>query len=316
MARIHRPKWDTNPHLVYPHDKPPAAPGCVVLVQRDGLRCLARVKSFRDNVYTLTAHADAGQEKRSSLEEIQRSSTERGAEALQHVINGPKPETQTWTIALTADGPADRWRDAVCDDCVVCSAHPFNVALECRCSVPCVCAQCAADLDRCPQCRATVNKDRWLRNYGEGNLFSIETAFDLRPVQLFVRSLLGQTWTIESFLEWRITDFKRAFLTKTGVPVNQQRLLCGGLQLDDDGFALRAYGVERDTTFHIVLRLTGDKIHLLASAVCSLLAHPSFACGIKNSIRAMVPFVLPDQMNGATKRCTAPSLPLLQLGHT
>ena len=49
---------------------------------------------------------------------------------------------------------------------------------------------------------------------------------------------------------------RRKIAEKEGVPVDQQRLIFGGKQLDSDK-TLADYDVQEDATFHMVLRLRG-----------------------------------------------------------
>ena len=57
-------------------------------------------------------------------------------------------------------------------------------------------------------------------------------------------------------LQWTTTELKTALQCKTNIPVDLQRLIFNGKQLDD--FAqLPAAGVRKDSTIHLVLRLMG-----------------------------------------------------------
>jgi len=56
--------------------------------------------------------------------------------------------------------------------------------------------------------------------------------------------------------EETIEDIKKKIAEKEGVPVDQQRLIFGGKQLDSDK-TLADYDVQEDSTFHMVLRLRG-----------------------------------------------------------
>ena len=51
-------------------------------------------------------------------------------------------------------------------------------------------------------------------------------------------------------------DFKAQIEEQEGIPVNQQRLVYAGKQLEDSR-PLRDYNVGRDSTVHLVLRLLG-----------------------------------------------------------
>mmetsp|Transcript_73416 Transcript_73416/g.147842 ORF Transcript_73416/g.147842 Transcript_73416/m.147842 type:complete len:131 (+) Transcript_73416:92-484(+) len=75
-------------------------------------------------------------------------------------------------------------------------------------------------------------------------------------MQLMVKTLDGKTVTVEAEEEDTIEDIKNKIMEKEGVPVDQQRLIFGGKQLDSDK-TLADYDVQEDSTFHMVLRLRG-----------------------------------------------------------
>jgi ubiquitin len=77
-------------------------------------------------------------------------------------------------------------------------------------------------------------------------------------MQLMVKTLDGKTVTVEAEEEDTIEDIKNKIMEKEGVPVDQQRLIFGGKQLESD--KTRAdYDVQEDSTFHMVLRLRGGE---------------------------------------------------------
>jgi hypothetical protein len=53
-----------------------------------------------------------------------------------------------------------------------------------------------------------------------------------------------------------IEELKNKIMEKEGVPVDQQRLIFGGKQLDSTK-TLADYDVQEDSTLHMVLRLRG-----------------------------------------------------------
>lgn len=71
-----------------------------------------------------------------------------------------------------------------------------------------------------------------------------------------VKTLDGKTVTVEAEEEDTIEDIKNKIMEKEGVPVDQQRLIFGGKQLESDK-TLADYDVQEDSTFHMVLRLRG-----------------------------------------------------------
>lgn len=56
--------------------------------------------------------------------------------------------------------------------------------------------------------------------------------------------------------EGTVGDVKAQFRDKAGTPVDQQRLIYGGHELEDMK-TLKEYNIEKDSTLHLVLRLPG-----------------------------------------------------------
>lgn len=77
-------------------------------------------------------------------------------------------------------------------------------------------------------------------------------------MQVFVRSLTGKTITIECEPNERILSIKQKLAAKENLNIDEQRLVFGGKQLED-GQTLEDYGIEKDATIHLVLRLKGGK---------------------------------------------------------
>jgi ubiquitin len=77
-----------------------------------------------------------------------------------------------------------------------------------------------------------------------------------KPIQIFVKTLTGKCITIDTTVDETVADVKQKIFVKEGVPAAQQRLIYAGKQLEDNR-NLGDYGIENETTIHMVLRLVG-----------------------------------------------------------
>ena len=106
-----------------------------------------------------------------------------------------------------------------------------------------------------------LENNKTIQNYNIQNESTLQLILRLQggggsTKQIFVKTLQGKNITLDVNDDDTVESIKKKINDIDGIPIDQQRLVFNGKQLENTN-TIKDYGIESDSTIHLVLRLQG-----------------------------------------------------------
>ena len=85
-------------------------------------------------------------------------------------------------------------------------------------------------------------------------MVSINYSMYYAGIQIFIKTLTGKTITLQVEGSGTVGDIKSEIQYKKGIPMDDQKLIFKGMQLENHS-KLTDYDIQRESTLHLVLKL-------------------------------------------------------------